>query len=377
MNIENIKLEEIDFYGDKLLGGVDKDNNIWLAINKACQCLGFDEADSKNQITKIGKDEVLKKLSLKFQTEVLCEDNSIRTREMLFLSEKAITLWLAKISITANVKKKYPELSQKLIKYQLECASVLHNHFMGTEEKKANFFEETLNLDVKSLLNTVFDMQKQISELMHKINDMKDIFEVYENPSMRYDKLLLNFIAKTNGVGGLIPNNHKMFWEAICNYFDINIDEFYKNAKPNKKQYIINSIGIERLSYFINGVITNKIIKNSVGNWVSVQGYDYDKFGIEKDKITNHWTSKQGDLICAYCGKKIINPIENINYNYDHIIPKSNENSTDSLGNIIIACNDCNKEKNNMSYEEFIKIKNTHPILVQRKEDWCRKETIN
>lgn len=75
--IKKVNLEEVDFYGDTLLGAKDDEGKIWLAINKTCQCLGFDEADTKNQITKIKNDEVLSNLSLKFQTQIESENGVI------------------------------------------------------------------------------------------------------------------------------------------------------------------------------------------------------------------------------------------------------------------------------------------------------------
>ena len=136
--LKTIKTEEIKFYDDVLLGGKDEEGNIWLAVNQTCKSLGFDSNDSKNQARKITQDKVLKKMSAKFYTDVNYGYDSTQGREIIFISEKAITLWLAKISITNKMEEKYPNLSDKLIKYQLECAEVLHKHFMGNENKKNN-----------------------------------------------------------------------------------------------------------------------------------------------------------------------------------------------------------------------------------------------
>jgi hypothetical protein len=48
---------------------------------------------------------------------------------------------LAKISITPELKKSYPETVEKLVRYQLECADVLYKHFIG----KSNSYAPTVS----------------------------------------------------------------------------------------------------------------------------------------------------------------------------------------------------------------------------------------
>jgi hypothetical protein len=109
-NLQTIKTEEIEFYNDTLLGGQDDKGNIWLAVNRTCQNLGFDKNDTDNQIKKINKDEVLKMNLVKFYAVQKEGDREIK-REVTFLNEEAVVLWLAKISITNNMKEKYGSYS--------------------------------------------------------------------------------------------------------------------------------------------------------------------------------------------------------------------------------------------------------------------------
>ena len=385
--IKNVNLEEIKFYEDTLLGAKDDEGNIWLAINKTCQCLGFDEADSKNQITKIKKDEVLNGLSLKFQTEVLCEDNSIRTREMLFLSEKAVTLWLAKISITNNMKNKYPELSEKLIKYQLECAKVLHEHFMGTEEKKEQFFNDTLGIDIKSIINQnnyLIEENKVIKNQLEEIhNTFEDFrlyaeeqnktlymlvqrFNIYDNESIAYTRLVDDFNAKI--YSNLNKNKHYLFWEAICDWIGLDLKELLK--EQNKKKYLLDKVGFRILEYFVDNVILGRIAKNDKGHWINLNGFNSDPFSIEKNKILKHWTTKNGDLLCCYCGYAIDNPNESVNYDFEHYINKTSSGSTNTIENIGVTCKFCNKEKNSLTYDEYIKVAEVDEVLIKRKYQW-------
>ena len=387
--LKTIKTEEINFYEDTLLGGVDENGEIWLAVNQTCQTLGFDKTDGKNQVTKINNDSVLEKLSLKFQTQVKSEDGTIQNREMLFLSEKAITLWLAKISITDKMRLKYPQLAEKLEKYQLECADVLHKHFMGTQDKKEQFFDNMLGMDIKMLLEQnqlILENNKNLAQTVNQLNEKiiaiegRDSelnnqmmfflkrFEIYEHPSIRYTRCVDDFNAKVYGKIN-IYNKDRLFWEAICNWTDTDFNLVTK--QKNKKEWLMENIGIDILTFFTDSVILDKIIKNDKGNWVGLSSFNSDPFGIEKKKILKHWTDRNLELRCCYCGNIIDTPQENVNFNYEHYIPKSKSGSSDKLDNIGICCPDCNKDKNSDTYDDYVAKKNVTEFLVNHKKKWC------
>lgn len=386
-NLQTIKTEEIKFYEDTLLGGQDDKGNIWLAVNRTCQNLGFDKNDTDNQIKKINKDEVLKMNLVKFYAVQKEGDREIK-REVSFLNEEAVVLWLAKISITNNMKEKYPKLSQKLIKYQLQCGKILREYFMGTQEKKEQFFNDTLNIDIKSIMEQnefLITENKEIKEELRVIHSefegfklfneqqnqilytLVQRFNIYDNPSVSYTRLVDDYNTKVYGVIK-DRNKHKMFWEGICNWIGIDINELYKQS--NKKQWLLDNLGIEILNYFVDNVILERIKQNKKGNWVNLNGYNSDPYEIEKNKIRKHWTTKDGKLRCCYCGQSIENPKENDNYNFEHYTAKTSSGSTNTIENLGIACCDCNKDKNTLSYDEFVKVKNTEEIYIKRKLQW-------
>lgn len=386
-NLQTIKTEEIKFYNDTLLGGQDDKGNIWLAVNRTCQNLGFDKNDTDNQIKKINKDEVLKMNLVKFYAVQKEGDREIK-REISFLNEEAVVLWLAKISITNNMKEKYPELSQKLIKYQLQCGKILREYFMGTQEKKEQFFNDTLGIDIKSIMEQnefLITENKEIKEELRVIHSefegfklfneqqnqilytLVQRFNIYDNPSVSYTRLVDDFNTKVYGVIK-DRNKHKMFWEGICNWIGIDINDLYKQS--NKKQWLLDNLGIEILNYFVDNVILGRIKRNKKGNWVNLNGYNSDPYEIEKNKIRKHWTTKDGKLRCCYCGQTIESPKENDNYNFEHYTAKTSSGSTNTIENLGISCCSCNKDKNVLSYDEFVKVKNTEDIYVKRKLQW-------
>lgn len=376
----NNQVEKINFYGDELLGFKDDEGIVWLVINRTCKCLGMTEDQAKKQGRNIQNDIVLsmgaKKLSAKFDTE-------LQSREMLCIQEKYITLWLAKISITPTMKKDNPDLVDKLVKYQLECAEVLHNHFIGTEEKKQNFYKNMLGIeDIQELLNeqskifkSQIDILKSDFDIFKQQQDSRNEqlyflvkrFDVYENEDVKYTRLIDDLNAK---LYDKIVERHKhyRFWEEVSNWLDLDFDKLLK--ENDKKQFLLNKVGIDVLSYFVDNVLMDRIVKNENGKWVNLQGFNSDPFGIEKNKIKSYWTDKNGKIRCCYCGK-VLKDEENISYNYEHYIAKTRTGSSNNIDNLGIACCDCNKNKNSLNYNEFVPKESVHFELLQgRIEEW-------
>ena len=109
------EVKEIPFNGSTLLGIRDENGQVWLAIKKACLDIEFSEGQAQRQITNIQEEEPLKSNCCKFAM-VQMEGKREVSREQLFLYEKVVTLWLAKISLTPSMQKKNPEAYSKLLK---------------------------------------------------------------------------------------------------------------------------------------------------------------------------------------------------------------------------------------------------------------------
>lgn len=135
ISLENkLSVKTVDFMGDGLLAAQDKDGVIWTGINSFCQGIGLSKSQRDTQVQNIQSDEVLKMGCLKFQAGVFDPNN-----ETLALQLDYVPLWLAKISITPNMKENNPELVEKLIKYQLKAKDVLAQAFLSqTKPVKRN-----------------------------------------------------------------------------------------------------------------------------------------------------------------------------------------------------------------------------------------------
>lgn len=164
------EIKEIPFNGSTLLGIKTEDGKVWLAIKKACLDIGLSEGQAQRQITNIQEEEPLKSNSCKF---AMVQKEGMRDvqREQIFLNEKVVTLWLAKISLTPSLMNKNPEAYQKLLKYQLEAADVLHKAFYETEEQK-EYLHSSLGLE-----GQIMEMKEIQKTQTVQINRMEDTID--------------------------------------------------------------------------------------------------------------------------------------------------------------------------------------------------------
>lgn len=243
------KVKEIEFYGDTLLGIKTSDGLVWLAVKKACLDIGLSEGQADRQIKNLQSDLIFNNyvvgLNVKFDGQV---------RKVICINEKFVTLWLAKIRLTPTMQRDNPKTVEKLIKYQLEAQKVLHNYFMGTEEKKQDFYDEM------GLQGQIVEMQTCIENQTIEIKDLKENVQTLIDNStinMKQQKVLYN-LGK----------------ERIC---------FLLGGKKSKEYKQLSKL------YFANlwGDIKRKF--NTSGSYHDLNPKDYKK---AKDFIVN-WEYKE------------------------------------------------------------------------------------
>lgn len=160
-------VKEIPFAEGSLLGIRTEDGKIWLGVRKACRDIGLTDAQARAEVSKVQESLLLKnsckKLSLKFETQV---------REVLVLAEKFVPMWLAQINLTPTMQKKNPEAVQKLLKYQLEAADVLHRAFYETEEQKSTFNAEM------GLEGQIVELKEQLKMTTIQLNNVEETLDV-------------------------------------------------------------------------------------------------------------------------------------------------------------------------------------------------------
>lgn len=157
------EVKEIQFYNDTLLGIRDKSGQVWLAVRKTCRDIGLTDAQARRQVMNVQEDLVLNKgvTNLRHLTNG-------GEQELLVIKEDLVTLWLAKLPLTPTMQRENPAVVAKLIRYQLEAQKVLHDYFMGTEEKKAEFF------DSLGLQGEILDLKQEVKDLKDNVKTLID-----------------------------------------------------------------------------------------------------------------------------------------------------------------------------------------------------------
>lgn len=216
----------IKFENDTLLGVRDEEGNLWLAVSKTIQNIGFNKNQADRQIKNVKTDLVLqnghKMMSVKF-------DGDEKTREMLFINEEYVTLWLAKISLTPAMQKENSEAVKKLIKYQLKCAKVLHEAFFATEEQKQQTFDELgLKGEIVNLKDKIETMDKTMGTLINSAT-------INSYQAKQINKLARERVSTI--LGGAHSKKYKdssrtyfkNLWLNLCDRFDVSE---YRDLNP-------------------------------------------------------------------------------------------------------------------------------------------------
>ncbi len=121
----DLAVKTVDFMGDGLLAAKDSKGIIWTGVNSFCRGIGLNKNEQDRQVKNVQSDEILRRGCVKFDAGVFEQNN-----ETLALQLDYVPLWLAKISITPNMREKTPTLAEKLVNYQLKAKDVLVAAFL-------------------------------------------------------------------------------------------------------------------------------------------------------------------------------------------------------------------------------------------------------
>ena len=236
------QVKEIPFNGNTLLGVKTTDGLVWLAVKKACLDIGLNENQARTEIKKVQETLLFKnkckKLSVKFDTQV---------RETLFLQEKFVPMWLAQINLTPAMQKKNPEAVQKLLKYQLEAADVLHKAFYETEEQKSTF-------------NAKMGLEGRIEIMTVQINNMESILEeqredlktVMENMTLSTRQQQKLYHAAKDRINHLLGGAHSREYKLNSKSYFINLWNSLKELYGCASYKDLNPIYYDKAFDFIS-----------------------------------------------------------------------------------------------------------------------------
>lgn len=202
----------VTFYNDSLTAIKDNDGEIWALINDILRNIGFDEKKIDNQRTAWLKDIVISR-----GTKILDLQINGYKRQANCLNRRYIPLALAKISITPTMQREQPEVVNKLIQYQEECADVLYRYFY-----KGNDLSNEVPLSRE-------EMAMYWTNMMAMFRDYTQILERREKSR---DEVLDKVISNQAELYKSLSLSQKLYQDVTVNLSDVIKEMKDRSATP-------------------------------------------------------------------------------------------------------------------------------------------------
>ena len=169
--MNNLLVKSVDFIGDNLVAVRNESTGkIYTGVSYICNGIGFTKGQKDRQVLNIQSDVVLNKGCLKFEAGTIDPNNEVLAVELDFLP-----LWLAKISITPKMQEEQPEVTEKLVSYQLKAKDVLAEVFI---HNKPTCIEDVLISslqEMKALKGEVQAVKAGIQKTKEEIQGIREI----------------------------------------------------------------------------------------------------------------------------------------------------------------------------------------------------------
>ena len=185
------KQELVEFYGDQLTAIQEPNGEVYAVMNDILRNIGFDDQKIKNQRKTWNADIVISKGG-----KILPTFTNGGIQETACINRRYIPIALAKISITPTMKREQPEVVERLIRYQEECADVLFKHFYKGRQ-------------------TVNDLPLTREEMAAYFTCMMDTFKEYTNILELRDKERENYLKDTVDSLNSLARTHKTTLQLI------------------------------------------------------------------------------------------------------------------------------------------------------------------
>ena len=220
--MNDLVVKQVDVFGDTIVAAQDAEGNVWAGVKWFCEGLGLSEGQTKSERKKIQEDVVLSKGGRNLN---LPTNGGVQ--EVLCLELDFVPLWLAKISITPNMRENNPELVEKLVKYQLKAKDVLAEAFLGKKQVPQTYLET---------LKELVAVEEEKERLQLELDRSKDWYSIKRVAALNgvswktFDWRRLKRIGKQMGYEvrkifdanyGEVNVYHKDVWEAAYPRYEI------------------------------------------------------------------------------------------------------------------------------------------------------------
>ncbi|CUB53153.1 hypothetical protein BN2127_JRS10_02169 [Bacillus subtilis] len=158
-----VEQQLVNFNGAELMAVKANDEKIYVGVKWVCKGIGLSDDQMRNERKKIQSDVVLHRGGAK-----LALPTNSGIQEVLCIELNYLPLWLAKISITPNMRLNQPELTQNLITYQLQARDVLADAFLKKEATSKR------SKPRKKSVNLIFRQEMDIAKTLASIAGVKE-----------------------------------------------------------------------------------------------------------------------------------------------------------------------------------------------------------
>lgn len=176
---KDMELLEQEFNGNEILSVKLKSNNkIYVGIRQVCKNIGLTEDQMKRQIKNINNDLVLSE-----GVSNLTLPTNGGNQKAFCIELDYLPLWLAKISITPDMRNNKKDVVENLVEYQLKAKDVLAQAFLG-KQKQWDLQREVGKIDRNRMTNSIKEYHENPK------------FYTYANYTDMVYKVLFNKTAK-------------------------------------------------------------------------------------------------------------------------------------------------------------------------------------
>jgi hypothetical protein len=181
---------QVPFHGDTLLAVKDEQGQVWVALKRMCESLGL---AYEAQFTK------LKTKRWAGITMIVTPDAKGVGQRTFCLNLDSVPMWLA----TIDTNRVAPDVASKLEQYQLECASVLRDHFFIKSDAPPNW----MGLFMSSMTNMVSAFMGRLDGIEAKLQGGTPVIIPAEE--MSKFKRTLNDVCRQAVTAGLFGTFRK------------------------------------------------------------------------------------------------------------------------------------------------------------------------
>lgn len=162
-------IEVVQFQGDAIQAVRGEGEQVWVVVKRVCEALGIDDRSQRRRIDRSPWAVGVKMTST---------GPDGKNYDAFCLALDSLPMWLATIE-PARVR---PDVREKLIAYQRECARVLRDHFFGRAVQPATVSPMVL----ESLLKQQSQMLVLMQTIVERSTDLDRRVSEMEKPSFAH-----------------------------------------------------------------------------------------------------------------------------------------------------------------------------------------------